>query len=146
MAKSYYSTVFDRSADEVWATIRDFNGLAVWFSSAVSRSEIEGGRSGDSVGAVRNFLFGDARIREHLVALSDVERSYTYEFGDPAPFPVLHYLSTLRVTPITDGGKALVEWWTTFDCETSELDHWTAFFASEVFRPALQSLRAYLAK
>jgi len=146
MARSYSSTVLDEPAEEVWAAVRDFNGLATWFSSAVSASEIEGGKTGEAVGAVRNFVFGDARIREHLVAMSDVERSYTYEFCDPAPFPVLNYLSTLRVTPVTDGNKALVEWWTTFDCDTSEIDHWRGFFAGEVFKPALEGLRQYLAK
>ena len=146
MARSYYSTVLDEPAEEVWPAVRDFNGVATWFSSAVSASEIEGGKTGEAVGDVRNFVFGDTRIREHLVAMSDVERSYTYEFCDPAPFPVLNYLSTLRVTPVTDGNKALVEWWTTFDCDTSEIDHWSGFFAGEVFKPALEGLRQYLAK
>ena len=35
MARSYMSTVIDRPASEVWATIRDFNGLATWFSEVV---------------------------------------------------------------------------------------------------------------
>ena len=133
MAKSCYRTVIDQPADEVWAAVRDFNGLATWFRSAASASEIEGGKSGEAVGAVRGFLFGDTHIREHAVALSDAERSYAYEFCDPAPFPVLHCLSTLHVTPVTEGDQALVEWWSTFDCDTSEIDHWRGFFAGEVF-------------
>ncbi len=141
MGKSYYSTVFDAPAAQVWAAARDFNGLATWFSSSVSTSAIEDGKTGESVSAVRNFLFGDSRIREQMVALSDVDCSYTYVFCDPAPFPVKNYLATLRVTPITDGDRAFVEWWTTFDCAADELDHWTAFFASNVFAPALASLR-----
>ena len=145
MGRSYYSTVIDRPASRVWEVTRDFNGLATWFASAVSVSEIEDGREADAVGCVRSFLFGETRIREHLVAFSDVDRSYCYEFYDPKPFPVLNYLATLRVTPVTGTDQALVEWWTTFDCDTQELDHWTGFFAAEVFAPALESLRAYLA-
>lgn len=144
MGKSYYSTVFEAPAATVWAAARDFNGLATWFAGSVSVSAIEAGKTGESVGAVRNFLFGETRIREHLVALSDVDCAYTYEFCDPAPFPVKNYLATLRVTPITDGDQAFVEWWTTFDCAADELDHWTGFFAREVFKPALESLRAYV--
>lgn len=144
MGKSYYSTVFDTPASVVWAAARDFNGLATWFAGSVSTSAIEDGKTGEAVGAVRNFLFGESRIREHLVALSDVERAYTYEFCEPAPFPVKNYLATLRVTPITDGERAFIEWWTTFDCAEDQLEHWTGFFAREVFKPALESLRAYV--
>ena len=97
MGKSYYSTVFDAPAARVWAIVRDFNGLATWFAGSVSVSDIEGGKSGEAVSGVRNFLFGDTRIREQLVALSDVDCSYTYVFCDPAPFPVLNYLATLRL-------------------------------------------------
>ena len=146
MGKSYFSTIFDAPAAKVWAAARDFNGLATWFSDSVSTSAIEAGKTGEAVGAVRNFLFGDSRIREQLVALSDVDCSYTYVFCDPAPFPVKNYRATLRVTPITDGDKAFVEWWTTFDCAADELEHWTGFFAREVFKPALDSLRAYVAR
>ena len=34
MAKSYYSTVFDQSADAVWNVIRDFNNYPVWVDGA----------------------------------------------------------------------------------------------------------------
>jgi hypothetical protein len=30
MAKCYYSTIFERPADEVWSIIRDFNNYSVW--------------------------------------------------------------------------------------------------------------------
>ncbi len=50
MAKSYASTVIGASPDEVWAHIRDFNGLATWHSGLVAQSEIEDGKAGDQVG------------------------------------------------------------------------------------------------
>jgi len=80
MGKSYFSTIFDAPAAKVWAAARDFNGLATWFSGSVSTSAIEAGKTGEAVGAVRNFLFGDSRIREQLVAVSEVDCSYTYVF------------------------------------------------------------------
>ena len=46
MAKSYASTVINASAEDVWARIRDFNGLATWHSGLVATSEIEDGQGG----------------------------------------------------------------------------------------------------
>ena len=50
-----YSTVFEQSADQVWAVIRDFNSYPVWVAS-VTESHIEEDRSGDAVGCIRNFV------------------------------------------------------------------------------------------
>ena len=143
MTTSYCSTVLQHPADRVWAVLRDFNGLATWFSGAVSESHIEDGLSGLTIGAVRSFQMGDSRIRERLRALSDIDRSYSYEFCEPAPFPVTGYLATVKVTPVSDAGHALVEWWADFDCAPDERGHWKGFFAGEVFAPALGGLREY---
>ena len=42
MIKVYVSTVIDAPADQVWAQIRDFNGLPKW-TPFVAESRIEGG-------------------------------------------------------------------------------------------------------
>ena len=145
MARSYYSTVFEHDAAAVWAVARDFNGLATWWSEAVSESHIEDGKAADQVGAVRAFRLGEATIRERLLALSDLDRSYSYEFCDPAPFPVVDYSATLRVTPVSDG-RSFLEYSVAFDCTEAERGHWTSFFAAEVFDPALKALNAYLSR
>ncbi len=143
MALSYASTVVNAAADEVWARIRDFNGLATWHSGLVNASEIEEGKAGDQVGAVRSFTLGDGtHIRERLLAHSDADRSYTYNF-EKTPFDVDNYRATIRVTPVTDGGASFVEWWTTFDCNRDEQDHWTGFFASQVFQGGFDALKAH---
>jgi len=54
MTKVSYSTVFNQTADQVWSVIRDFNSYPVWVAS-VTESHIEDSKSGDSVGAIRNF-------------------------------------------------------------------------------------------
>jgi len=127
MAKAYYGTVFAQSADDVWNVIRDFNNYPVWVEGA-GESQIEEGKSGDAVGAVRNVLYQGKRIRQRLVALSDPECSQSYEFCGDAPMPVQHYRATLRITPITDGDRGFVEWWATFDCAPERNDEWTTFF------------------
>ena len=143
MARSYASTVIDAPADQVWARIRDFNGLSEWIPALVSTSEIEDGRAGDQVASIRSFTLADGtHIREQLVSFSDEDRSYTYNF-QKTPFDVDNYLATIRVTPVTDGGGSFVEWWTVFDCNRDEQAHWTAFFANEVFQGGFDALKRH---
>jgi hypothetical protein len=142
MATAYYSTVFAQPADDVWGVIRNFNNYPVWVDGA-AESTIEAGKSGDTVGAVRNVLYQDKCIRQILLALSDVERSQSYSFCGEAPFPVAHFRATLRVTPVTDGGSAFVEWAATFDCAPEQHGEWTSFFQNG-FARWLGSLRRYL--
>ena len=145
MAKSYASTVIDAPVDEVWARVRDFNGLATWHGGLVATSEIEGGKGGDQVGAIRSFTLTDGtHIREQLLAHSDAERFYTYDF-QKTPFDVDNYEATLRVTPVTDGNQSFVEWWTTFDCDRDKQGHWVGFFASQVFQGGFDALKAHFA-
>ena len=124
VAKAYYSTVFEHPADDIWKIVRDFNNYAVWVGGA-GECRIEDGKSGETVGAVRNVLYQGHRIRQRLLAQSDVERSQTYEFCDAPTFPVTGFRATLRVTPVVDGERAFVEWWATFDCEPLHLDEIT---------------------
>ncbi len=144
MPKAYASTVIDLPADKVWAAVRDFNALPVWFSDAIERSEIEGGKSADQVGCVRNFYLRDgANIRERLLHLSDAERCYSYNF-ETTPFAVQNYHATLRVTPVTDSGRSFVEWWTTFDCPPEKAGEWIDTFGKAIFGGGLQCLRKHL--
>jgi Polyketide cyclase / dehydrase and lipid transport len=145
MPKAYASTVIDLPADQVWATIRDFNGLPVWAGHMVARSEIEEGKASDQVGCVRSFHLQDgAHIRERLLSFSDLDRSYTYNF-ETTPFDVQNYTATLRVTPVTDSNRSFVEWWTTFDCAPADAPSWIDTFANGVFGGGLGNLRKHLA-
>ena len=82
-----------------------------------------------------------AHIRERLLSFSDVDRHYSYNF-EKTPFYVLNYHATLRVTPVTDGDRAFVEWWTTFDCPPERDDEWIHTFAGIVFKGGLDALKA----
>src|SRR5262249_42895324 len=116
MAKAYYSTIFEQPAAQVWEIVRDFNNYPVWVDGA-GESAIEEGKSGDTVGAIRNVLYRERQIRQRLLALSDVERSQTYEFCGAPSLPVVNFRATLRISEVADGDRAFVEWWATFDCE-----------------------------
>ena len=143
MAKAYYSTVFEHQAAEVWKIIRDFNNYPVWVGGA-GASEIEDGKSGDTVGAVRNVLYSERRIRQRLLAQSDLERSQSYEFAGAPTLPVTDFQATLRVTPVIDGDRAFVEWWATFDCEAVQRPELTATLQGS-FEKWPESLRDTLA-
>ena len=137
----YYSTVIDETADRVWSVIRDFNSYPVWVEG-ISESHIEEGKAGDAVGAIRNFSNGHTRIRQRLLAHSDVDRFYTFESCEPLG-AITYYRGTGRVTPIVDGNRAFVEWSTVFDCPDAERDNCRAFFA-EGTPQWLRSLRTTL--
>jgi hypothetical protein len=143
MTKAYYSTVFEQPAGGVWKIIRDFNNYPVWVGGA-GESRIEDGKTGDTVGAVRNVQYQGRQIRQRLLAHSDIERSQTYEFCGAASLPLTGFQATLRITPIVDGDRAFVEWWATFDCEAPRRDELAGTLRGW-FGKWLESLRTALA-
>lgn len=145
--ESCYSTVFEQSAATVWSAIRDFNNYPVWVDGA-GESTIEGEKSGDAVGAVRNVLYQGNRIRQRLLALSDVERTQTYGFAGAIPAylgGLEAFEATIRVTPIVDGDRAFVEWSATFDAADDRRAELGDFFRN-AFARWLGSLRRTLAR
>ena len=143
MTKVSYSTVFEQTADQVWAVIRDFNSYPVWVES-VTESHIEDGKSGDAVGAIRSFVEYDSRIRQRLLAHSDLDRFYTYESCEPLG-GITYYQGTGRVTPIVEGNRAFVEWSVQFDCPAEEQENCTKLL-EEAMPQWLKSLRVVLEK
>lgn len=71
---------------------------------------------------MRNVLCQGRRIRQRLVARSDVARSETHEFRGEPTLPSTDYQATLRITPVIDGDRTSVEWWATFDREPARRD------------------------
>jgi len=142
MAKAYYSTVLDHSADKVWSVIRPFDHYS--WAGVSGETIIEDGRKGDQVASVRRFTNGGKTIRQILLAHSDTDRSYSYAFCDQPPFPVHHYAATIRVTPVVDTNRAFVEWWATFDCATEDHDRMVKHFENAGFAVWLGGLRRFM--
>jgi len=71
MAKSLLQHRVRAEAEKVWEIVRvsTITGLG----RGAGESAIEDGKSGDAVGAVRNVLYQERRIRQRLLAQSDVE-------------------------------------------------------------------------
>lgn len=141
MAKAYASSVIGAPARDVWAVVRDFNGLPDWHPG-IARSLIEDGKAAEQVGCVRHIQLADGtEIRERLLALSDQKMTCVYNF-ETAPFDVQNYTGTLRCTPITDGERCFIEWWSTFDCEPAKLDEWLQTFSQGAFQTGFDALKA----
>lgn len=144
MACPYASSVIDATADDVWALVRDFGGLAEWHP-ALDTCEIEPGPPSPQVGAVRKLTNQAGTFRERLLGLDDANRTQSYEFLE-SPFPVRRYVATVRVFPVTDSGKAFAEWWAEFDADADAEKQLTEVFADAVFGAGLRAIAAHLAK
>lgn len=143
MPRPYSSGVVPADVTKVWEAVRDFNGLPAWHP-AIESSEIEPGPAAGEAGAVRKLTLADGgTVREKLLALDDVNRSYTYEIVE-GPFPVRRYVSTVRVAPITATGESFVEWWCDYDADAADEARLTATFADGVYASGITGLAQHL--
>jgi hypothetical protein len=131
---SSHSIVLAAPVTEVWETIRDFNGYPAWVDG-VTDSHIDDDLPGTTVGAVRDFGFAGHRQRQRLVALSDVDRYFSYEgvggfvTADGAVQRTIDwYRGTLRLRDVGDGA-CLAEWSAQYDCPAADVDYWRAWWA-----------------
>ena len=140
MVKVYTSSVIDAPADQVWARIRDFNGLPQWLP-LIADSRIENGLPSDKVGCIRNFNLRDGgNIREQLLTLSDYDYACTYSILS-SPMGVRNYVATLKLMPVTDGNRTFAEWWAEFDCAPGREAELARQIGDGVFQAAFDSLK-----
>jgi hypothetical protein len=134
------TTTVNAGPEEVWALLRDFNGLGTWHP-AMSLSMIEEGRGAEEVGAIRRFTYSDGSIvRERLTAFSDADRSYSYTVEEIA-LPVSDYRATLAVSPATTGG-AVIDWSVSFVCPPEMERELEDFLRNVVFGSGMVVLAA----
>ncbi|MEM7429086.1 MAG: SRPBCC family protein [Pseudomonadota bacterium] len=142
MARVFTSSVIGAPPAEVWARVRDFNGLPSWHP-AIRESQIEGGQPSDKIGCVRDFYLqnGD-RIRERLLGLSDYDLFCTYSILE-SPMALENYIATLRLTPITDGDRTFAEWTAEFDCAPEAEADLVDGIGNNVFQTGFDSLKRH---
>jgi hypothetical protein len=144
MPRPYASGVVPASADQVWAAVRDFNGMPAWHPGIESSSLTSGG-SGTEAGAVRRLaMVGGGDVVERLLTIDDSDRSYTYEIVE-SPFAVRRYVSTIRLAPVTDSGHTFVEWWSEYDAEAGDEERLTDLFAGGIYAAGIEALRTRFA-
>jgi hypothetical protein len=140
MVRVYTSSVIDASADTVWARVRDFNAMPQWHPN-IADSRIENDEPSDRIGCIRHFHTRDGgMIRERLLALSDYDYACTYSILE-SPMGVDNYISTLKLTPITDGARTFAEWSAEFDCDESRERELTELIGQRVFQAGFDALK-----
>ena len=82
----------DKPADDVWAVVRDFGGLAAW-SPGMDSCEVDGD--------VRTLKMFGMEIVEKLVSSDDDTRTISYSVV--SGIPVTHHQATITVNPAGDG-------------------------------------------
>ena len=134
------STILDAPTGAVWNVLRDFNGHDRWHP-AVATSTIERAQAADRVGCVRRFKLKDgSELREQLLALSDLEQTFSYCLLD-TPIPMFNYVATLRLTPVTDGDKTFLEWSAEFDCAPEREAELVNSIGTGVFQGGFDALK-----
>jgi NADPH:quinone reductase len=137
------STVIDAPVDDVWAILRDFNGHDRWHP-AVATSVVEGGIASDVIGAVRDFRLADgSRIKEQLLALSDRDRSFDYCILE-APLPLMGYVASLRLKPVTDGNRTFWEWRSRFEPPPARREELVRLVGEGIYEAGFGAIKSLL--
>ncbi len=135
------STVIDAPVDEVWRLLRDFNAHHSWHP-AIAASRVEAGEPSDSVGAVRAFRLTDgSELREQLIALSDREHELTYCLLE-APLPLMDYVATMRLRPVTDGERTFMTWGSRFRPPAEDAARLSRLVADDIYAAGFRALKA----
>lgn len=143
MVQVRQSTIIDAPIEEVWAILRDFNGHDRWHP-AIASSEIDGGEPADAVGAVRHFRLADGgELREQLLALSDKDRRLSYCLLE-APLPLMGYVASIRLKPVTDGNATFWEWRSEFHPPEHRRDELVKLVAEDIYRAGFAAIRNLL--
>ena len=137
------STILDAPTGAVWEVLRDFNGHDRWHP-AVATSTIERAQPSDRIGCVRRFKLNDgSELREQLLALSDLEQSFSYCLLD-TPIPMFNYVAHVRLLPVTDGDRTFWHWESRFTTQArgSGRDH--EMVGEQIYQAGFDAIRSHL--
>ena len=136
------SVIINAPVQDVWAAVRNFDGVAAW-NPGVSAAKMESGRSTE-VGSVRKLDIEDGSVfRETLLEHSDLEYFYTYDIIE-SPLPCTDYVSCHRFIEITDGNKTLGVWEGEFNCADSERKNLESIVGDSIYLDAQRSLNKFM--
>jgi mxaD protein len=100
------------SPKQVWALVRNYNGLHKWHPG-FKDDVIKSGRN-NTKGAVRTLTLSTGEsFDEQLLAFDDRKMLFKYKIIGDSPFPITNYYSTLYVTKGKGGAKVI--WQGTFN-------------------------------
>ena len=121
----------------MWSRIRDFNGMPQWHP-AIADSRIENNEPADQRRLHPPLPHARRRHDPRAAAGAVGLRlfSCSYEILE-SPMGVDNYVSTLKLTPITDGGRSFAEWSAEFDCAEGRERELTELIGNGVFQGGL---------
>ena len=99
----YHSCIVTASADDVWATLRNFHDLG-WAKEVLETCEKIGDAGPHEVGAQRLL---NSTFKETLLELDDEAKTMRYSIDDAPGTPVAgatDYVGTVRISPVTSDG------------------------------------------
>ena len=139
------STILNAPTDVAWAVLRDFNGHDRWHP-AVATSTIERAQPSDKIGCVRRFKLKDgSELREQLLALSDLEQTFSYCLLD-TPIPMFNYVAHVRLLPVTDGDRTFWHWESRFTARSEDAQRLTEMVAEQIYQAGFDAIRRHLSK
>jgi Polyketide cyclase / dehydrase and lipid transport len=139
------STILDAPTGAVWDVLRDFNGHDRWHP-AVATSAIERSQPSDKIGCVRRFKLADgSELREQLLALSDLEQSFSYCLLD-TPVPLFNYVAHVRLLPVTDGDRTFWHWECRFTTRAGEEQRLVAMVGEEIYQAGFDAVRKHVSE
>ena len=137
------STILDAPTGTVWTVLRDFNGHDRWHP-AVATSGIERAQASDRIGCIRRFKLKDgAELREQLLALSDLEQTFSYCLLD-TPLPMFNYVAHVRLLPVTDGNRTFWHWESRFTARPADAAELTAMVGEQIYQAGFDAIRLHL--
>ena len=140
MPRVLESAVLVAPVEAVWDVLRDFNGHDRWHPE-VDESRTEHGRASDEIGCVRRFRLRDgSELRERLLALSDLETTFSYCLLD-TPVPLFNYVAHVRLLPVTDGDATFWQWESRFDAPHGREEEMKALVAEGIYRSGFDAIR-----
>jgi len=137
------STILNAPTDVAWAVLRDFNGHDRWHP-AVATSTIERAQPSDKIGCVRRFKLKDgSELREQLLALSDLEQTFSYCLLD-TPIPMFNYVAHVRLLPVTDGDRTFWHWECRFTTRAGEEARLVEMVGEQIYQAGFDAVRNHL--
>jgi hypothetical protein len=144
MPSVHYNALIDSNATQVWRVLKQFGGISQWHPS-VLQSVIEQGLPNGLVGCIRRLNLKDgAVLRERLLAIDDSQLSFSYRF-EQAPLPVDDYVMTVKLIPISDQERTVIQWLARFDNREPDPEGQQREVIRELIVGGHHSLQAYLA-
>ena len=98
----------------------------------------------DRIGCVRRFTLQDgSELREQLLALSDLEQTFSYCLLD-TPIPMFNYVAHVRLLPVTDGDRTFWHWESRFTTRPADAAEITEMVGEQIYQAGFEAIRRHL--